>query len=166
MVRFLSHRGILLVAGAFVVFTSVRLPVSKAHPTKVEFAFGALNVITTAILLNTRMTIGAVLGVSTDIIGGLAIIRALNQPFLDDFTRGRRVIVLATFQTKTGLAGSTRNAMSFVGLAEDNGLTTTARTPTEERMGVHEFTEQRLLVFGTKTWLILKDVGHKRLLAQ
>lgn len=79
----MSNIGIVLVPRALIVFGPMLLPVAEAHPTEIVLTVVALHVITTAILLDDDVALGAVFRVRRNVIRRFAIIRALCQPFLD-----------------------------------------------------------------------------------
>ena len=55
-------------------------PVTKTHPAEVVLTVEALHVVAASVLLNADVTLGAVLGVSRDVVGSLAVVSALCQP--------------------------------------------------------------------------------------
>ena len=55
-------------------------PVTKTHPAEVVLTVEALHVVAASVLLNADVTLGAVLGVSRDVVGSLAVVSALRQP--------------------------------------------------------------------------------------
>ena len=70
----------LFLPGTLVVLRPVSSPVTQAHPTEVMLAVVALHVITTTVLLDTNITLGAVLGVGRDVVRCLGVVSTLRQP--------------------------------------------------------------------------------------
>jgi hypothetical protein len=61
-------------------------------------------VIASAILLYAYRTLGTVLCVGRDVIGGLTVIRTFRQPLFDGDTVGRRMVVVTATETKARFA--------------------------------------------------------------
>lgn len=108
--RFVGNIGIVLVAGAFIIFGAVRLPIAQAHPAEVVLTIEALHMIAAAVLLDAYVTLGAVFGVCAYIVGRFAVVGALGQPFPDDLAVSGRMVVHAALETEarmTDLADGT-----------------------------------------------------------
>ena len=58
-------------------------PVPEAHPAEVMLTVVALHVVAATVLLDTNITLGAVLGVGRDIVCCLRIISTFGQPAPD-----------------------------------------------------------------------------------
>ena len=58
-------------------------PVSQTHPAEVVFIVEALHVVAAAVLLDADVALGAVLGMSGDVVGSLAVVSTLGQPSPD-----------------------------------------------------------------------------------
>ena len=58
-------------------------PVSQTHPAEVVFTVEALHVVAAAVLLDADVALGAVLGMSGDVVGSLAVVSTLGQPSPD-----------------------------------------------------------------------------------
>lgn len=74
MYGFVGNVGIFLVARTFVIFRSMGLPISKAHPAKVVLTVEALHMITATVLFDANVTLGTVLRMGTDVVGRFTIV--------------------------------------------------------------------------------------------
>lgn len=100
MHRFVCNVWIFFVSRALIIFGTVRLPVTQAHPTEIMLTTEALHVVAAAIFFDAYVTFGAILGVCTYVIGRFTIVRAFRQPLFDHFAIGRRMIVHAAQKAK------------------------------------------------------------------
>ena len=68
---------------ALVVFRPVSPPVAETHPAEVVLTVEALHVVAASVLLDADVALGAVLGMSGDVVGSLAVVSTLGQPSPD-----------------------------------------------------------------------------------
>lgn len=68
------------------------------------FTIETLHVIAATVFLNANVTLRAVFGVGTNVIGRFTVVRTFGQPTFDDLTIGGGMIVGAAFKTKCRMA--------------------------------------------------------------
>lgn len=154
--RLVGDIRVLLVARALVVLAAVRLPVAHAHPAEVVLAVEALHVIAAAVLLDANVTLWTVLGVRTDVVGRLAVVRALGQPAPDHPAIGRRMIVGAALVAERRVTCAARRLLGRGVRGLYDRLTVGARTEAQIGMRLDIVEKGELLVF----------VAHQRLTEQ
>jgi len=145
----LRHRRILLVSTAFVVLTSVCLPVPKTHPAEVVLAFGALHVVAASILLDARVTVRTVFGMRADIVGGFAVVGTLDHPAFDSSAGGGRMIINAASKAERSRACFADGALRLQRLGSNHSGAVGTWAETQLRMAFHVVLEHEMLVFST-----------------
>ena len=145
-----SDIRILFVPRAFVILRSVTFPVTQTHPAEIVLATEALHMIAAAVLLNAYMTLGAVLGVRTDVIGRFAIVGTFGQPFLYHLTISRSMIIHAALETKCRFARATRCFLRANVLTANDYLAIGSWTKSQFRVRFDIVLKSKLLIFDTK----------------
>lgn len=92
--------ALLLKAIAVVPTSSVFGPDTHAHPAEFMATFTACHMIAPAVLLNGRMTLGALFCISGNPVGRLRVILALLEPLLNQCTRSGLVVVERATKTE------------------------------------------------------------------
>lgn len=105
MGRLICNIWVFLVPGTLVVLRPVSSPVTQAHPTEVMLAVVALHVITTTVLLDTNITLGAVPGVGRDVVRCLGVVSTLRQPPANSLAVRWSVVTVSALEAESGLAG-------------------------------------------------------------
>ena len=104
------------------------------------------------------------LGMSGDVVGGLAVIRALGQPPLDGLAVGGGVVAVAALEAEAGLAGGAHTLLGAALLGLHHDITVGARAEAQVGVAPHVVYEGEVDVSLPEGWR--GDVCQHQVLVQ